>query len=62
MMMPMLRSSANFYIYLIKHRCSRGSQQGETIVIADTNTNTLLVRAHLACKLAQIGVKLRQTV
>ena len=62
MMMPMLRSSANFYIYLIKHRCSRGSQQGETIVMADTHTNTLLVRAHLSCKLAQIGVKLRQSV
>ena len=62
MMMMMIFSSANFYIYLIKHRCSRGSQQGETIVMADTNTNTLLVRAHLSCKLAQIGVKLRQSV
>ena len=50
MMMMMLPSSANFYIYLIKHRCSRGSQQGETIVMADTNT--VLVRAllHANCR------------
>ena len=50
MMMMMLPSSANFYIYLIKHRCSRGGQQGETIVMADTNT--VLVRAllHANCR------------
>ena len=45
MMMMMLPSSANFYIYLIKHRCSRGGQQGETIVMGgDTTANTVLVR------------------
>ena len=44
-MMMMLPSSANFYIYLIKHRCSRGGQQGETIVMGgDTTANTVLVR------------------
>ena len=48
MMMMMLHSSANFYIYLIKHRCSRGGQQGETIVMGgDTTANTVLVRALL---------------
>ena len=55
MLMMMLPSSANFYIYLIKHRCSRGGQQGETIVMADTNT--VLVRAllHANCrKLAEL--------
>ena len=51
MMMMMLPSSANFYIYLIKHRCSRGGQQGETIVMGG-DTNTVLVRAllHANCR------------
>ena len=56
MMMMMIPSSANFYIYLIKHRCSRGGQQGETIVMGgDTTANTVLVPATLTCKLSQIG-------
>ena len=63
MMMMMLPSSANFYIYLIKHRCSRGGQQGETIVMGgDTTANTVLVRPLLHANCRTFGVKLGRFV
>ena len=63
MMMMMLPSSANFYIYLIKHRCSRGGQQGETIVMGgDTTANTVLVRPLLHANCRTLGVKLGRFV
>ena len=62
MMIMMLPSSANFYIYLIKHRCSRGGQQGETIVMADTTANTVLVRPLLHANYCTFGVKLGRFV
>ena len=61
-MMMMLPSSANFYIYLIKHRCSRGGQQGETIVMGDTTANTVLVRPLLHANYCTFGVKLGRFV
>ena len=63
MMLMMLPSSANFYIYLIKHRCSRGGQQGETIVMGgETTANTVLVRPLLHANYCTFGVKLGRFV